>query len=90
MEFTTLTIIVQLIFLEGILSIDNAAVLGAMVNHLPNDKPIPWPRRLAHLHAWGDRVLGNQRDAALPPIRSSLVRHARTWPPSGASLENLG
>jgi len=65
MELTTLTIIVQLIFLEGILSIDNAAVLGAMVNHLPNDKPIPWPRRLAHLHAWGDRVLGNQRDAAL-------------------------
>jgi tellurite resistance protein TerC len=65
MELSTLTIIVQLIFLEGILSIDNAAVLGAMVNHLPNDKPIPWPRRLAHLHAWGDRVLGNQRDAAL-------------------------
>ncbi len=29
--------LVQLIFLEGILSIDNAAVLGAMVSVLPNE-----------------------------------------------------
>jgi len=65
MDITTLTIVIQLIFLEGILSIDNAAVLGAMVNHLPNDKPIPWPRRLQFLHEWGQRSLGNQRDAAL-------------------------
>jgi tellurite resistance protein TerC len=28
-------IIIQVIFLEGILSIDNAAVLGAMVSVLP-------------------------------------------------------
>jgi tellurite resistance protein TerC len=65
MDIATLTIIVQLIFLEGILSIDNAAVLGAMVNHLPHDKPIPWPPRLRFLAAWGQRSLGNQRDAAL-------------------------
>ena len=31
-------IIIQLIFLEGILSIDNAAVLGVMVSVLPADK----------------------------------------------------
>jgi tellurite resistance protein TerC len=65
MDVTTLTIIIQLIFLEGILSIDNAAVLGAMVNHLPNDKPIPWPPRFRFLMEWGQRTLGNQRDAAL-------------------------
>lgn len=41
---TTVLIVLQLIFLEGILSIDNAAVLGAMVAPLPDDQPIPWPR----------------------------------------------
>ena len=40
-------LIVQLVYLEGILSIDNAAVLGAMVAHLPEHKPIPWPAWLA-------------------------------------------
>lgn len=65
MDLATLTIIVQLVFLEGILSIDNAAVLGAMVSHLPDNKPIPWPRALAFLTDWGERVLGNQRAAAL-------------------------
>ena len=35
-------IVLQLIFLEGILSIDNAAVLGAMVAHLPTHQPIAW------------------------------------------------
>lgn len=65
MDFATITIIVQLVFLEGILSIDNAAVLGAMVSHLPADKPIPWPPALSFLRNWGNRVLGNQRGAAL-------------------------
>lgn len=58
-------VVVQLIFLEGILSIDNAAVLGAMVSVLPANEPIPWPRSLAFMHGWGDRVLGGQRAAAL-------------------------
>jgi len=57
--------VLQLIFMEGILSIDNAAILGAMVTHLPDDVPIIWPERLkkigTHLHS----VLGNQRTAAL-------------------------
>ena len=61
----TFFIIVQLIFLEGILSIDNAAVLGAMVSVLPANEPIPWPKQLRRLHGWGDRALGGQRAAAL-------------------------
>jgi len=58
-------IVIQLIFLEGILSIDNAAVLGAMVSQLPADKPIPWPHWLHFMSKWGDRVFGPQRKAAL-------------------------
>ena len=58
-------IILQLIFLEGILSIDNAAVIGALVSPLPDDERVVWPRALQWL---GDRLhplLGNQRMAAL-------------------------
>ncbi len=61
-----ITIIIQLIFLEGILSIDNAAVLGAMVSHLPKDQPIPWPGTLKNLfHEHAERILGHQQQAAL-------------------------
>jgi tellurite resistance protein TerC len=35
MDFSFVLIIIQIIFIEGILSIDNAAVLGAMVSVLP-------------------------------------------------------
>jgi tellurite resistance protein TerC len=65
MDLTIISVIVQLVFLEGILSIDNAAVLGAMVAHLPTNQPIPWPKSLSFLSNWGQRSLGNQRDAAL-------------------------
>ena len=58
-------IILQLIFLEGILSIDNAAVIGALVSPLPNDKPVEWPRTLQRLGDWLHPILGNQRLAAL-------------------------
>jgi tellurite resistance protein TerC len=58
-------IILQLIYLEGILSIDNAAVLGAMVSHLPHDEPIPWPGPLRFLQGPVHRLLGGQRLAAL-------------------------
>ena len=60
-----ITIVLQLIFLEGILSIDNAAVLGAMVAHLPDDKYIPWPKRLQMFHHTSFHLLGHQRQAAL-------------------------
>ncbi len=42
-------IVLQLIFLEGILSIDNAAVIGALVSPLPDDQDVPWPRALQKL-----------------------------------------
>ncbi len=65
MNWFFLTIIIQLIFLECILSIDNAAVMGAMVAHLPDDRPTPWPARLQGAFGWADRLLGSQREAAL-------------------------
>ena len=65
MDLSGVAVIVQLIFLEGILSIDNAAVLGAMVSHLPSDVPIAWPGALAHFGNRLHPLLGNQRTAAL-------------------------
>lgn len=65
MDLSFLVIILQLIFLEGILSIDNAAVLGAMVSSLPDTQPIPWPPALKQVGHWLDGVLGPQRLAAL-------------------------
>jgi tellurite resistance protein TerC len=58
-------IVLQLIFLEGILSIDNAAVIGALVSPLPNDQRVPWPKSLKRLGDWLHPLLGNQRNAAL-------------------------
>lgn len=49
MDWSYVAIIIQLIFLEGILSIDNAAVLGAMVSVLPSDQKVPWPKGLQKL-----------------------------------------
>ena len=60
-----IAIVLQLIFLEGILSIDNAAVLGALVAPLPNNRRIPWPAVLQKLGIRIDPILGNQRAAAL-------------------------
>lgn len=65
MDVRVLLIILQLIYLEGILSIDNAAVLGALVSHLPRDEPVPWPRLLRFLQNPVHRLLGGQRLAAL-------------------------
>ena len=60
-----IAIVIQLIFLEGILSIDNAAVLGALVSPLPNDTGIPWPPWLKNIGRRVGPVLGHQRMAAL-------------------------
>jgi tellurite resistance protein TerC len=65
MVFGWLIVIVQLIFLEGILSVDNAAILGVMVASLPDDQPAPWPSWLSALGRFLDAVLGSQRRAAL-------------------------
>jgi tellurite resistance protein TerC len=58
-------IVLQLIFLEGILSIDNAAVIGALVSPLPNDQDVPWPGWLNKLGKILHPFLGFQRMAAL-------------------------
>jgi tellurite resistance protein TerC len=60
-----LIIVLQLIFLEGILSIDNAAVIGALVTPLPNDQPVNWPKGLKKFGDWLHPLIGNQRMAAL-------------------------
>lgn len=65
MDFSFIVIVLQLIFLEGILSIDNAAVLGAMVTSLPEHERIPWPKALQGVGHFFDKLLGNQRMAAL-------------------------
>ena len=65
MDWSILGIIIQLIFLEGILSIDNAAVLGALVAKLPSMLRVPWPPALAALGLRLDPLLGPQRSAAL-------------------------
>lgn len=65
LDFAMITVILQLIFLESILSIDNAAVLGAMASFLPEDQVVPWPRWLRWQAAFANRVLGKQREAAL-------------------------
>ncbi len=65
MDIAIILIIVQLIFMEGILSIDNAAVLGAMVVHLPDDRPVTWPTALRKIGWRLHKYIGNQRTAAL-------------------------
>ncbi len=60
-----LYVIIQVIFLEGILSIDNAAVLGAMVSVLPTNDMVPWPGLLKFLGSPIHRLLGGQRSSAL-------------------------
>jgi tellurite resistance protein TerC len=65
MDYSILVIILQLIFLEGLLSIDNAAVLGTLVVKLPKDEPIPWPRGLQKFGDSLHGILGNQRSGAL-------------------------
>ena len=65
LDLSVLLIIVQLIFLEGILSIDNAAILGAMVASLPSTEKVPWPKALLGLGKVLDPVMGPQRMAAL-------------------------
>jgi tellurite resistance protein TerC len=58
-------IVLQLIFLEGILSIDNAAIIGALVSPLPDNQDVPWPGPLKKLGRSLHNFLGNQRTAAL-------------------------
>ncbi len=65
MDISVPAVILQLIFLEGILSLDNAAVLGALVSRLPAKRMIPWPRALRFMRRPALVLLGRQRSAAL-------------------------
>lgn len=65
MDLSYIAIIIQLIFLEGILSIDNAAILGAMVIPLPEHEPVPWPKGMMKFGHAVNKLLGPQRGAAL-------------------------
>lgn len=65
MDWSIVAIVVQLVFLEGVLSLDNAAVLGAMVSRLPEHERIPWPKALSKIGHILDKPLGYQRMAAL-------------------------
>ena len=65
MHWSTVVIIIQLIFLEGVLSLDNAAVLGALIVNLPDDQPVQWPPALRKFGDLLHPLLGNQRIAAL-------------------------
>ncbi|MCS7221343.1 MAG: tellurium resistance protein TerC [Anaerolineae bacterium] len=62
---TTILVVVQLVFLEGVLSLDNAAVLGAMAASLPDNLPVPWPRWWSAFGHALDQLLGPQQTAAL-------------------------
>ncbi len=64
-DFQFVYVVLLVIYLEGVLSIDNAAVLGAMVSVLPQQEIIPWPRPLRWLTLPMHRLLGGQRGAAL-------------------------
>lgn len=65
MSLSLIGILLQVIFLEGILSIDNAAVLGTLVAILPENVPIQWPAALKGLGKVVDPIAGKQRTAAL-------------------------
>ena len=78
LDLNLIYILIQVIFLEGILSIDNAAVLGAMVSVLPRQEMVPWPGPLKSLGPPVHRLLGGQRSAAL---KVGLFRRlCWTWP----------
>lgn len=65
MDWSVVAIVLQLVFLEGVLSLDNAAILGAMVSRLPEHEKVPWPKALAKIGHLLDKPLGYQRMAAL-------------------------
>ncbi len=93
-----LYIIIQVIFLEGILSIDNAAVLGAMVSVLPKQDRVPWPTPLKSLGPPTHRLLGGQRSSALKVVAALAgqaparwrARHGRLPVQSALDIGNVG
>ncbi|MBI3384641.1 tellurium resistance protein TerC [Candidatus Gottesmanbacteria bacterium] len=62
--FAYLVIILQLVMIEGLLSLDNAAILGTLVANLPTT-PIPLPKFLNFCAPFLHRHFNNQRFSAL-------------------------
>ncbi len=91
-----LFVVIQLIFLEGILSLDNAAILGALASRLPDDQPVPLPASLHFLAPIAQRVLGMQQTAVLrigllfAYLGRALLLLAATWIEQSVVLETIG
>ncbi len=64
LSFNSLIIILQIIFLESILSMDNAMVLATIAQKLPENKKVPLPKFLQFLYK-PLKILNNQRQAVL-------------------------
>ncbi len=58
-------LVIQVIFLESVLSIDNAIVLASMASKLPKDKPIPVPKALNFLKPFLQKIFKHQQHAAM-------------------------
>ncbi len=92
----TLLIIIQLVFLEGILSLDNAAILGALASRLPDDQPVPFPASLRFLERPTKRLLGMQQTAVLrigllfAYLGRGLLLFAAEWIQRSVVLETIG
>jgi tellurite resistance protein TerC len=92
----TLLIIIQLIFLEGVLSMDNAAILGTLASRLPDDRPVPIPSSLHFLERLTQRLLGMQQTAVLrigllfAYLGRGLLLFAAEWIQQNIVLETIG
>jgi tellurite resistance protein TerC len=92
----TILIIIQLIFLEGILSLDNAAILGALASRLPDDQPVPFPSSLHSLEKPMKRLLGMQQTAVLrigllfAYLGRGVLLFAAEWIQRSIVLETIG
>lgn len=90
------SVVLQLIFLEGVLSLDNAAVLGAMASRLPDDQPVPLPDFLHFLQPLTDKLLGGQETAVLrigllfAYLGRGLLLFAAEWIRQSVLLTSLG
>ena len=65
MIVSLLLLLLQIIFLESILSMDNALVLAELASHLPKDKPVKLPKWLKFLQKMFPKLFESQQQSAL-------------------------
>lgn len=58
-------LVIQVIFLESVLSIDNAIVLASMASKLPKDTPVPVPKVLSFFKFFLQKIFKDQQHAAM-------------------------